>query len=152
MGACLLARGILHLLIDGLLQAGQYCTFEFEGIGDSILTRSWTLSCHPDETIQTNTISITVKKVIFCDCTVCREIVLHSFDLMGAESYCHYSASQFLQVGKASSWLWDNMGQLRTIAFRGLDGIFTSDLIPTEGEGELSPSTFSSSCYYQILA
>ncbi|BDA45470.1 probable 3-ketosteroid-9-alpha-monooxygenase, ferredoxin reductase at C-terminar half [Coccomyxa sp. Obi] len=79
-------------------KAGQYGTFDFEGIEDSTLTRSWTLSCHPDETARTNTISITVKR-----------------------------------VGKASVWLWDNMGQLRTIAFRGLDGIFTSDVVPSEG-------------------
>lgn len=44
-------------------QAGQYATFEFEDVGDTTLTRSWTLSCHPDETADTNTISITVKKV-----------------------------------------------------------------------------------------
>ncbi|KAK9904261.1 hypothetical protein WJX75_008022 [Coccomyxa subellipsoidea] len=36
------------------------------------------------------------------------------------------------KVGKASGWLWHNMAQLRTIAFRGLDGVFTSDLIPTD--------------------
>ena len=39
-----------------------------------------------------------------------------------------------LQVGKASIWLWDNMGQLHPLAFRGLDGTFTSNVVPSEGK------------------
>lgn len=135
------------LMTSCVLQAGQYGTFEFDGIEDSTLTRSWTLSCHPDETARTNTISITVKRVS----TLCSiPWVYHVGTADRQASHCQGGLSRphdvrvtdvAVQVGKASVWLWDNMGQLRTIAFRGLDGIFTSDVVPSEGEWRYSSGT-----------
>ncbi|KAK9818006.1 hypothetical protein WJX72_005632 [[Myrmecia] bisecta] len=81
-------------------KAGQYASFDFEGIAgpegrpQRTINRTWTLSSHPSVMAQTGAITISVKK-----------------------------------MGLVSKWLWSNLKRGTPIAFRGIEGHFTADVV-----------------------